>query len=183
MNNGKMDLTMGGKGYSLNGGRGIDELIKEQAIKEHNDAIDKHTAAMNAQLKTELEKAQEVTEKMSTMEIMPINTYVLVKPYSENPYQKIEVTDSGLIIPEFKGNTVKNQQTGEMEQEVNFTVVARVIEASPLCKFVKEGDDVYYRIAAGVPVPFFRQGMEVVAESSIQIVINEGLKQRFLNGK
>ena len=53
------------------------------------------------------------------------------------------------------------------------------IEVSPLCKFVKPGDDIYYRRSSGVPVPFFRQGFEVVAEQQVQVVINEGLKERF----
>jgi len=48
-----------------------------------------------------------------------------------------------------------------------------------LCKFIKPGDDIYYRRSSGVPVPFFRQGFEVVAEQQVQVVINEGLKERF----
>ena len=45
--------------------------------------------------------------------------------------------------------------------------------------FIKLGDDIYYRRSSGVPVPFFRQGFEVVAEQQVQVVINEGLKERF----
>ena len=48
-------------------------------------------------------------------------------------------------------------------------------------ELIKEGDDIYYRRACGVPVPFFRQGFEVVAEQQIQAVINEGLTERFKN--
>ena len=59
---------------------------------------------------------------------------------------------------------------------------ATVIEVAPDCKFVKEGDIIYYRRVSAVPIPFFRQGFEVVSENSIQVVINEGLKKRF-NGE
>jgi hypothetical protein len=52
-----------------------------------------------------------------------------------------------------------------------------------MCKFVKEGDVVYYRRVSGVPIPFFRQGLEVVAEQQIQVVINENLKKRFAESK
>lgn len=177
-NNGKMDLMFGGKAVSFANGKDLDELKKEQAIEMHNKAVDSYTKALEANIKTELEKAKEVTEKMSTMEIMPINFYVLVKPYAKNPYQKIEVTNSGLVIPEYTGK-FKNPDSGEDDEEENLSVVANVIAVSPLCKFIKEGDDIYYRRVSGVPVPFFRQGLEVVPEQAIQAVINEGLTERF----
>lgn len=178
--NGQMDLVLGGKAVGFAGAGSLADIKKEAAVEAHNKAVDSYTKAMNDRLKDELTKAKEVTEKMQTMEIMPINYYVLVKPYAKNPYQKIEVTDSGLIIPEYTG-LFKNPDTGEEDKEENLSVVANVIAVSPLCKFIKEGDDIYYRRACGVPVPFFRQGFEVVAEQQIQAVINEGLTERFKN--
>lgn len=178
-NNGQMDLMFGGKAIGF-AGASLDDIKEEAAVEAHNKAIDAYTKALNDNIKDELQKAQEVTEKMQTMEIMPINYYVLVKPYAKNPYQKIEVTNGGLIIPEYTG-TFKNPDSGEEDKEENLSVVANVIAVSPLCKFIKEGDDIYYRRACGVPVPFFRQGFEVVAEQQIQAVINEGLTERFKN--
>jgi hypothetical protein len=101
-----------------------------------------------------------------------------VKPYAKNPFEKVEVTKSGLVIPTYDGK-FKNPDTGEEDQEVNLSVQAQVIEASPACKYVKEGDVVYYRRVSAVPIPFFNQGLEVVAENSIQVVINSDLKKRF----
>ena len=168
-NNGTMDVMFGGKGLSFAGADGFKDLKKEAAVEAHNKAVDTYTKALNKNIKDELEKAEEVTEKMNSMEIMPINSYVLVRPYAKNPYQKIEVTKGGLINPD----------TGEKDTEYQLSVVANVIEVSPLCKFIKPGDDIYYRRSSGVPVPFFRQGFEVVAEQQVQVVINEGLKERF----
>lgn len=179
-NNGTMDLMFGGKGISFAGADGFEDVKKEAAVEAHNKAVDAYTEALNKNVKDELKKAEEITERMKSVEIMPINSYVLVKPYAKNPYQKIEVTKGGLIIPEYTG-VFKNPDTGEEDKEEQLTVVATVIEASPLCKFIKEGDDIYYRRASGVPVPFFRQGFEVVAEQQVQVVINEGLKERFSN--
>lgn len=177
-NNGTMDVMFGGKGLSFVGADGFKDLKKEAAVEAHNKAVDTYTKALNKNIKDELEKAEEVTEKMNSMEIMPINSYVLVRPYAKNPYQKIEVTKGGLIIPEYDG-AFKNPDTGEKDTEYQLSVVANVIEVSPLCKFIKPGDDIYYRRSSGVPVPFFRQGFEVVAEQQVQVVINEGLKERF----
>lgn len=176
--NGKMDLMFGGKGHSMivdEHGNGEAEKIVAQM---HNEAVDAYTQALNKQTQADLEYAEKITKEMESLEIVPINTYVLVRPYAKNPFEKIEVTKSGLVIPTYDGK-FKNPDTGEEDTEVNLSVQAQVIEVSPACKYVKEGDIVYYRRVSGVPIPFFRQGLEVVAESSIQVVINSGIKERF----
>lgn len=48
---------------------------KNVAVEAHNKAVDAYTRALNENLKDE-QKAQEVTEKMQSMEIMPINHYI-----------------------------------------------------------------------------------------------------------
>lgn len=126
-----------------------------------------------------LDKANDIVEKKDSLEIMPINLYILVKPYEVNPYQKVEVSEGGLALNSLdKGRHISNE-TGEEEQAEMWSRVGQVIEVSPLCKFVKSGDDVMYRKTSAVPVPFFNLGMEVIAENAIQVVINEQLKQRF----
>lgn len=177
-NNGKLNLLGNGSGISFACDEAFSKEKQQAAVDAHNKVVDTYTQALNNKLKDELEKAKEVTEKMQTMEIMPVGAYILVKPYAKNPYQKIEVTGSGLIIPEYSG-AFKNPNTGEDDTETNLSVQATVIAAGPACKYIKEGDDIYYRRTSGIPVPFFRQGFEVVAESQIQVVINEGLTERF----
>lgn len=180
-NNGTMDVIGGGKMISMRGVPTIEEAVREEAVKAHNEAIDGYTAYLAEKTKSELAKAEEVTEKMNSMEIKPMYSYILVKPYAENPYQKIEITGAGLIIPKAGDYTVVDPTDGVEKKEENFTVVANVIEVGPTCKYVQAGDDIYYRRAQGVPVPFFRQGFEVVDEHQIQVVINEGLAERFKN--
>lgn len=182
MSNGKMDLTGGLDAWSMAHAQELTDVEREAAIKMHNDAVDAYTAALNNNVKDELEKAREITEKMDNMEIMPLGSYVLVKPYNKNPYEKIEVTDSGLVIPMYDGK-FKNPDTGETDTEQNFSRQGTVIEVGPLVKWVQEGDDIYYRIASSVPIPFFKQGLEVVQENSIQCVINSGIKARWQNVK
>ena len=116
MNNGKMDLTGGLDAWSMAHAQELTDVEREAAIKMHNDAVDAYTAALNNNVKDELEKAREITEKMDNMEIMPLGSYVLVKPYNKNPYEKIEVTDSGLVIPMYDGK-FKNPDTGETDTE------------------------------------------------------------------
>lgn len=176
--NGKMDMMFGGDSYSFANAKGLDELTKEVAVEMHNKAIDAYTEGLERRLKDDLKRADEITEKMKSMEIMPSGMYILCKPYAKNPYQKIEVTTGGIIVPEYTG-AFKNPDTGEEDTEEQLTVVANVLEVGPLVKYVKSGDDIYYRKHQGVPVPFFRQGLEVVAETQVQVIINSGLKERF----
>lgn len=177
-NNGKMTYFGGADAWSMNDVKSISDLERDAAVKMHNDAIDVKTKALNDKIKSDLEKAKEVTEKMQTMEIMPCGNYVLVRPYNKNPYEKIEVTDSGLIIPEVDG-TFKNPDTGEEDMRENFSCQGTVLEVGPLVKWIKEGDDVFYRRGQAVPIPFFHQGFEVVPETCVQCVINEGVKARW----
>lgn len=181
-NNGKMTYFGGADAWAMNNAKTLTDLERDAAIDMHNKAIDAKTAALNAKVKEELDKAKEITEKMETMEIMPCGNYVLVRPYKKNPYEKIQVTDSGLIIPEVDGK-FKNPDTGEEDMRENFSCQGTVIEVGPLVKWLREGDDIFYRRAQAVPVPFFRQGFEVVPETCIQAVINEGIKNRWDNIK
>ena len=174
--NGKNNLV--GNGYVFVMTPTVAELAKQRAVEDFNNKVEEEKANWDARLKEQEEHAREMTEKMTDMQIMPIGTYVLVQPYKKNPFQKMTVTSTGLIIPEYTG-TFKNPDSGEEDQEENLSVQAVVLEVSPLCKFVKEGDVVYYRRACGVPIPFFNQGLEVVAEQQIQVVVNQGLRERF----
>lgn len=151
----------------------------EEAINFQNEVLTKKSEEFKKE--KALSKAEDVIERKDSLEIMPINLYVLVKPYEVNPYQKLEVSEEGLALNSLdRGRHISNE-TGEEEKADMWSRVGQVIEASPLCKFVKEGDVVMYRKQTAVPIPFLNLGMEVVAENAIQVVINEKLKERFLN--
>lgn len=156
----------------------VNEIAKNEAKVKFNDQIAEAKAEWDAKINEQEEHAKVMEEKMKDLQIVPINSYVLVQPYAKNPFQKMKITEGGLIIPEYTG-VFKNPDSGMEDQEENLSVQALVIEVSPLCKFVKEGDIIYYRRACGVPIPFFGQGFEVVAEQQIQVVVNSGLKDRY----
>lgn len=141
----------------------------------HNDAIE---AASKMFKKNVDEVANEVIDNAKNLQIVPINSYVLVKPYETNPYNKIKVSDEGLAL-----NTTKpkifNSDKGEGEDAEMWERVGTVIEVSPSCKYVKEGDDVFYRKMQSIPVNFLDLGLEVVSENQILVIINENLKERF----
>lgn len=137
--------------------------------------------SLSEQLEETLSKGDKMSQVLNGLEIKPNGMNILVKPYLRNPYEKIEVRESGIIVDEGAAK-FQNPDSGEEEQQTRGILVGRVIEVGPLATFVKEGDDVYYHIGSVVPLPFFRQGFQIVAETRILSVVNVGLTERIENG-
>ena len=116
---------------------------------------------------------------LEQLEIKPNYEGVLIKPYEQNPFQQIKkegniITDTGGLIPQYKSN-----ETGEWEEEEAFVRVGLVIDVGPTCKYVKEGDVVFWRKPSECVIPFFKQGFVQVNEHSIMTIVNQGLTERF----
>nr|DAS69923.1 MAG TPA: mHsp60, mHsp10, Mitochondrial, Chaperonin, Complex, Symmetric [Caudoviricetes sp.] len=147
----------------------------EQDINDIKEKYEKHLAQLE-------EDTKQIQGDFNKLEIMPLTSYVLIKPFESNPFQKINKLDSGLIIdsggiaPSFK-----SQETGDMIDANQYIKVGLVTEVGTECKFLKPGDVVFYNIASEVQVPFFKFGFVIVAEQRILAVVNEGLTDRKLD--
>jgi len=166
-----------GKSFTVNGKNAEDMMLEEQAekfnesVSKINDKFEKHNEAL-------VSYAKEISHNINGLEILPMTSYVLVKPFDNNPFQEVKIeggiiTDLGGMTPEYKSN-----ETGEIEQEKQFIRVGTVIETGYKCEFLKPGDVVFWSIASECMVPFFRQGFVAVAESRIIAVVNEKLTER-----
>jgi hypothetical protein len=134
--------------------------------------------SLSDKLEDQLKNNDKISKVLNGLEIKPNTNYVLVKPYVKNPYEKTEIRDSGIIL-DSEAATFHNQDTGNEEEQTRGIVVGRVIEIGPECKYVKEGDDVYYYYGSIIPIPFFRQGFQAVAESRILMILNTDLTERY----
>lgn len=150
---------------------------EDEAIKMHNEVMQNE---MNKYIKEkQLNKEDKIIKEQNELEIVPINSYILIKPYDTNPYQKINVSESGINLNTYEDASFSNPDSGEDDEMNQFVKVGTVIESSPIARYVQKGDDVIYKNGSAVPVPFFQLGMVVVAETSILAVINKGLVKRF----
>lgn len=167
------------KHFTMNG-QSADNLLEIEATNKLNDQIDEYTKKFEEHASNLDNYKKCMEDKMDGLEIMPILNYLLVKPFAENPFQKIKVNKSGLIV-DTGGAAIqyKNTDNGKIEEEENFIHVAVVIEAGRECKYVKEGDIIMYTRLSEVPIPFYRQGLAQVNETRVMVVINEKLKERF----
>lgn len=174
-------LESGAQHFVLNSSEDVEERMKRDAAVKFNDAVDEYTSKMDNYIKDVEDKAKSIAENMNGLEIMPVFNYLIVRPYDQNPYQKIKVTSTGLIYdlgghkPEFK-----NPDNGQFEEEESFIVVGKVIEVGPETKYVREGDDVFFTKPSQTPIPFFKMGLVYVSEQRVLAVVNEKLRQRFL---
>lgn len=172
-------LESNAKHFVLNGER-ADETLRRDAAEKFNTQVDEYIEKFNKHAENLGEYAKSVKENMNNLEIKAIYNYVLVKPFSENPFQRIVTTNTGLIVDLGGAKpTFKNPDNGNFEEEENLIHVGTVIDAGPKCEYLKEGDVIMWTKPSEVPVPFFRQGLVLVNENRVIVVVNEGLTERF----
>lgn len=175
-----MTTGMEGNGqHFVVNGESADQAVIRQKQAKFNDAVDnyvdkfeKHNQALNDYAKT-------LSEDINGLEIMPMFAYALIKPFEQNPFQQIKISEGGLITdlggftPQYKSN-----ETGQIEEEEQYIKVGTVIEVGHKCEFLKPGDVVFYTVASECMVPFFKQGFVVVNENRIMAVVNCELTKR-----
>lgn len=168
------------KHFVLNGDN-ADETLKRESAERFNNEVDEYVNKFNKHAESIGEYAKNVKENANNLEIMPIYNYILVKPFPENPFQRIIVSKNSGLITDLGGAkpNYKNNDNGEYEEEENLIHVGTVLESGKECKYVKEGDVIMWTKTSEVPVPFFRQGLVLVNENRVIVTINEGLKERF----
>lgn len=189
--NEKIALMNGGESTSrimALDGKTAEDVIEERNVKNFNEQVDKYVEKLNEHAANLDNYAKKVAENVETIEIMPIGNYVLVKEFAENPFQRIvRDSKSGLILdlggqkPQYK-----NTDNGQIEEEENIIRQAVIQEVGPECKWCKPNDVIMYTKMSAVPVPFYKQGLVLVNETRVLVVINEGLSKRFediKNGK
>lgn len=140
-------------------------------VDEYVDKFEKHNQALE-------NYAKEISKDINGLEIFPMGSYALIKPFAENPFQKVTVesgiiTDLGGFTPQYK-----SEEDGQIHECDQFIHVGTVIETGFKCEFLKAGDVVFYSVASEATVPFFKQGFVVVNESRIMAVVNEKLTER-----
>ena len=158
----------------------IEDMIDREKAAKFNDQVEEYIEKFDKHANILKEYAESFNENMNSIEIKPMFARILVKPFEQNPFQKIKRSDSGLII-DMGGMapTYKNSDTGEWEEEKQFIVTGTVVDCGPDVKYLSQGDVVFYRIDTSVPVPFFKQGLVSLSENQIIAVVNEGLTDRF----
>lgn len=162
-------------------GRTADDIIKERNTKKFNQEVDSFAEKFEQHSTNLKEFAEKVNNNVENIEIMPIGNYVLCKQFEENPFQRIvRDSKSGLILdmggmkPQYK-----NTDNGQIEEEEQFIKVGVIQEVGPECKWCRPDDTIFYTKPSAVPVPFYKQNLQLVCENRVLAVVNENLTERF----
>lgn len=162
-------------------GTTAEDVINKRNTEKFNNMVDAYSERFAEHSAKIEEFAQKINENVENIEIMPLGNYILVKQFDENPFQRIVrdsksglIIDTGGLAPEYK-----NTDNGQIEQEESYILVGVVQEVGPECKYLKEGDAVFYPKPACIPVPFYKQKLIQVNETRVLAVVNEGLSKRF----
>ena len=174
-------LESGAQIFQMGDAPSIEELAKDKAREEFNDQVDEYVEKLNKHQELLDQYKEEFIGDLNKLEIAPLYEGILIKPFDENPFQRIKkegnlIVDLGGQKPQYKSN-----HTGEWEEEESFIHTGLVIEVGPAVKYVKDGDIVMWRKPSETPVPFYKQGFVLVNEHSIMTTVNEGLTERFKN--
>lgn len=165
-------------------GDSIEDMVQKERSIRYNDEVEKLQEKMEEGNKAVKESQESLGYDINRAEMKPMFNRVLVKPFKQNPFQKMQIKN-GIIVDTggYNPHTQFNQQTGKYEEQDQFILTGCVVEVGPETKYLREGDVVYYRKDTAVPVPFFKQGLVSLGESQIIAVVNEGLQDRFSNIK
>ncbi len=166
-------------------GTTADDVIEQRNVKNFNEEVDKFTEKIDKQFTNVEEFAKKVNENMANIEIMPIGNYVLVKQFEDNPFQRIVrdsksglILDMGGMAPQYK-----NTDNGQIEEEENIIKVGVIQEVGPETKWCQPNDTIFFTKNSAVPVPFYKQNLQLVCENRVLAVVNENLTERFKNIK
>lgn len=160
----------------------LDEHIDAMHREKWNDNVAQMEEKVNAYEKRLQDAADEYAKDLNNVQIMPVANYVIVQPFKENPFQKVKVSDSGIITelggyrPEYKNN-----DNGEYEEAEQVIKVGVVVEAGSECKWLKNGDTIMWTVMSEVVIPFYNFGFRLVNETRAICVINDDLNERFKN--
>lgn len=169
--------------FSMNE-KSIDKMLERERAEKFNSQVDQFMEKLEDNNKEFEKSVNEVGYDIEKAEIKPMFSRVIIKPFKQNPFQKIEMKGSIIVnTGGYTPHTQMNPVTGKYEEQKEFIVTGCVVEVGPETKYIKEGDIVYYRKDTVVPVPFFSQGFVSLAENQVIAVVNEELTNRFNNLK
>lgn len=156
---------------------GKDEIIAASEKQKMSDIILNKAAELDELAKKQEELVDQIGKSMEGLEIKPYGAYVMIQPFSINPFMGERRTESGLILTDGNGEYL-SEETGEWEQLEREILTGQVIEVGPKVEYVKPGDIVYYTYQSTIPLPFFHQGYKLVNEGRVLAVVNDNLSSR-----
>lgn len=159
----------------------IEDMLKRDKSNKFNEQVDKYTEELQAHVNKLQTAVEQVGVNMELLEIKPLFNKILIKPFEQNPFQKIVIDSKTNIVTDMGGMAPEhfNTNTGKQEKDEQQIIVGAVQEIGPDVKYLVPGDVIMYYKGSAMPVPFYKQGLWCMNETQVITVVNEGLEERF----
>ena len=155
-----------------------DSIEKRQQRTKIEETISKKAEELERNKKIAVQTIENLGASLEELALKPYGEYVLIQPYSTNPFMGERKTESGLILIDQGVGEHFSQESGEWDKDDLGIVTGMVLETGPACKYVKKGDVVYYTVQSAIPIPFFHQGWIEIHEGRVLAVVNTDLETR-----
>lgn len=167
--------------FNMSSGEKIEDMLQREKSRKFNEQVDKYAE----ELKSHVDGLQQVAENMgadmSLIEIKPLFNKILIKPFAQNPFQRIVIDKKSNIVIDTGGLPPEHFDTnkGTQEKDEQNIIVGAIQEVGPDVKYLIPGDIVMYFKGSAMPVPFYKQGFWCMSETQVIAVVNESLEKRF----
>ena len=151
--------------FTVNG-QSADEILRNEKAAKFNAQVDAMESKLSAHMEAIEKQAELMAADLNGVDITTMGNYAFIKPFAHNPFQRIKVSESG-IITDTGGLTTeyKSEEDGLIHDEEELIKVAMVVETGYKCEFLKKGDLVFYNaMASAIQVPFYKLGLVAVNE-------------------
>ena len=159
-------------------GQRADVILANEKKSKFNNKVDEYIDKFEKHNKALEDYAKEISKDINGLEILPMGSYALIKPFDENPFQMVKLENGIIIDPGVFTPQYQSEEDGKIHELKHFIRVDTVIETVFKCTFLTDGDVVFFTKASEATVPFFKQGFVVVNESRIMAIVNEKLTER-----
>ena len=119
--------------------------------KELNGAVKRST--FRDQISMAIRDNKCISE-VTGLDVEPVGPYVIISPYTGNPYDSEEIRDSGIVVDKGVADYF-NPNSGIKEQMQQEICVGKIIAVGRDCKQVRKWSDAVYIKASTVPFPFY----------------------------
>jgi len=90
-------------------GQSADVILANEKKGKFNTQVDEYVDKFEKHNKALENYAKEISEDINGLEILPMGSYALIKPFDENPFQRVTVengiiTDLGGFTPQYKSH-------------------------------------------------------------------------------
>jgi len=166
--------------FTVDGER-ADEILKREKASKFNEQVDAMDKKLESYMQSIEDEARKLEENKQVIDIVPMYTYVLIRPFKHNPFQQVKIDKKSGLIVDLGGLTpeYKSEEDGQIHEEQEAIKAGLVIETGHRCEFLKSGDIVFYNdMTSSVPVPYYKLGLVAVSEQRILAVVNDGVTAR-----